>query len=580
MNQPRRSATLRKALVIALCLLPAIAAFHMMSAHWVPVPYWDEWDSPGQQLAAYYRGTLRFADLFSQHNESRSFFPRLLYLAIYLPAGWDVRFGMALTFALVCAASAGLCQILRRTNPSSGAVPFVFAAMNFLLFSPRQYENFLHAVMIEAFAPACALIFALRMNLADRSLKGKTLVNAALAFIATYTFANGMLLWLLAFPLETTRVRDARTRISWRTLYISIAVVSLVGYFISYRHPPLSPPFVSPIAQLPALLNFFLVWIGSLFSSGAPALCGAVVLLLFLGLAAAALSQIRQTGAWRAHYPWLVLGCYTLISGCVVAVGRLGFAYSMAGDVRYTASTALLYIAVAGLGFSLYTQAKPRPFRTRITISAVIVSFVVLGSLWAITFKKERCLLRIVTAARQHALLVMRWSEAVPQNPEIALLSPYPVGDVVSTIRALAENDALRPRLVNQKLARAINERPATEAASAGNLDGARFESDGQLTFQGWARVPDQERPADCVVLGVETSDGLWKPFCVFETGGNRPDVARHFGHAALGHSGFSGRVEATNLPAGDLTLKAWAIDLKNERAFPIANAVSLHLQR
>jgi hypothetical protein len=579
-KQPRWSATLKKALIIALCLLPPIAAFYMMCTHWVPVPYWDEWDSPGQQLAAYYRGTLRFADLFSQHNESRSFFPRLLYLALYLPAGWDVRFGMALTFALVCAGSAGLHQMLRRTNPSSSAALIVFAAMNFLLFSPRQYENFLHAVMIEAFAPVCALIFALRMNLSDRSLKAKTLVNAALAFIGTYTFANGMLLWLLAFPLETTRVRDARTRILWRTLYVLIAAASVVGYFISYRHPPLSPPFVSPIAKLPALLHFFLVWIGSLFSFGAPTICGAVVLLLFLGLAAAAILQTRRTGAWRAHYPWLVLGSYTVISGCVVALGRLGFEYSMAGDVRYTASTVFLYIAVVGLGFSVSAQAKSRPRATRLALSAAFIAAVVMASFWATTFKKERRLLRTITAARQHCLLVFRWSEAIPRNPEIALLSPYPVEDVLGTIRTLAGNDALRPRLVSQKLADAINERPKTDTAPAGNLDAAKLESTGRLAFQGWARVPDQERPADCVVLGVETSDGVWKPLCVFETGGNRPDVAQHFGQPALDRSGFAGRVEATNLPAGDITLKAWAIDLQNERTFPIANAVSLQLPR
>ena len=580
MNQPRWPVSLRKALILALCVLPAISAFYMMCMHWVPVPYWDEWDSPGKQLAAYYQGTLRLADLFSQHNESRSLFPRLLYLSIYLPAGWDVRYGMAVTFALVCAGSAGLCQILRRTNPSSGAVPLVFAVLNFLLFSPRQYENFLHGVMIEAFAPACALIFALLMNLSDRSLKTKTLVNAALAFIATYTFANGMLLWLLAFPLETTRARDARTRICWRMVYGLIAAASLVGYFISYRHPPLSPPLVSPIAQLPALLHFFLVWLGSLFSVGAPALCGAIVLLLFLGLAIAAILQVRQTGAWRAHYPWLVLGCYTLISGCVVAIGRLGFEYSMAGDMRYTASTAFLYIAVVGLGLSVYAQGKPRPLTTRFALSAAIVSIVVFGAFWAITFNKERHLLRILTAARQHSLLVLRWSEAIPQNPEIALLSPYPVEDVVGTIRTLAEHDALRPRLVSQKLAGAVNERPNTDAAAAGNLDAARLEAPGYLAFQGWARVPDQDRPADCIVLGFEASDGVWKPFCVVETGGMRPDVARHFGHAGLRRAGFSGRVDGTNLPRGDITLKAWAIDLHNDGAFPIANAVSLQLQR
>jgi hypothetical protein len=550
----------------------------MMCAHWVPMPYWDEWDSPGQQLAAYYRGTLGLAELFSQHNESRSFFPRLLYLALYLPAGWDVRIGMAVTFALVCAGSVGLYRILRETDPSSGAVLLVFAVMNFLLFSPRQYENFLHAVMIEAFAPVCALIFALLINLSDRSLKAKTLANSALAFVATYTFANGMLLWLLAFPLETTRARDSRTRIFWRMAFVLIAAASLVGYFISYRHPPLSPPFVSPFAQLPALLHFYLVWLGSLFSAGAPALCGAVVLLLFLGLALAAISQIRRTGAWRMHYPWLVLGCYTLISGCVVAVGRLGFSYSMAGDVRYTASTVFLYIAIVGLGFSVAAHAKSPPKVRRIAIPAAIVALLLLGALWAITFKKERTLLRTLTAARQHCLLVLRWSEAIPQNPEMALLSPYPARDVLTTIRALVENDALRPRLVSQKLAGAVKARPNTDAGSAGNLDAARLESAGQLAFQGWARVPDQDRPADCVVLGFETVETIWKPFCVAETGGNRPDVAQHFGPAALDRAGFSGRVDATHLPHGDLTLKAWAIDLRNERVFPIAGAVSLQV--
>lgn len=563
-------------LLIAVCVLPALGAFYMMCAHWVPVPYWDEWDTPGQQLAAYYRGTLGLADLFSQHNESRNFFPRLFYLAIYLPAGWDMRIGMAFSFALVSAGSAGLYRILRRTNPSSGAVVLAFAAMNFLLFSPRQYENFLHAIMIEEFAPACALVFALLINLSDRSLKAKTLGNAALAFVATYTFANGMLLWLLAFPLETRRANGARARIAWRIAYVLIAAAAVVGYFISYRHPPLSPPFVSPFAQLPAFLHFFLVWLGSLFSIGAPALCGAVVLLLFLGLAALAISQMRRTGEWRMHYPWLVLGSYTLISGCVVAVGRLGFNYSMAGDVRYTAFTAFLYIAVVGLGFSVFTHAKSRPLMRRIAIPAAIVALMVLGTLWAITFKKERSILQTLTAARQHCLLVLRWSEAIPRNPEITLLSPYPVEDMLSTIRILAANDALRPRLVGPKLIHAVNERPKADAASAGNLDAATFESANRLTFQGWASVPDQNRPADCVVLGFETSDGAWEPFCVVETGGTRPDVARHFGIDALRGAGFSGRVAATNLPPGDLTLKARAVDAQNERAFPVANAVSL----
>jgi hypothetical protein len=124
-------------------------------------------------------------------------------------------------------------------------------------------------------------------------------------------------------------------------------------------------------------------------------------------------------------------------------------------------------------------------------------------------------------------------------------------------------------------LASAVKDRPNAEAASTGVLDEATIESANQLVFQGWAFVPDQNRPADCIIVGFETPDGAWNPFCVVGTGRSRPDVARHFGHAALERAGFSGRVEATSLPHGEIILKAWGIDLQNERAFPIAGAVS-----
>ena len=245
----------------------------------------------------------------------------------------------------------------------------------------------------------------------------------------------------------------------------------------------------------------------------------------------------------------------------------------MAGDVRYTVTTAFFYIAVAGLGFSVCAQAKPRALTPRIAAPAAIVSIVILLSFWLTTFKKERRFLPTFTAVRQHSLLVLRWSEAIPQNPEIALLSPYPLADVVAIIRTLAEHDALRPRLVSQKLAAAVSARPNTAGASAGTLEAAKFEA-GELSFHGWARVPDQDRPADCVVLGFEV-DGEWKPFCVVETGGNRPD-AQQLGSAALKRAGFSGGIRSTNFPRGEIILKAWAVDLQNQRTFPIAGEASV----
>lgn len=577
MNQVR----LKRILVFTLWSLPAICAFYVMWTHWVPVPFWDEWDTPGAQLASYYRGTLTFAELCSQHNEHRLLFPRLVWLPLAIVAGWDVRHAMVLTFCFVCLGSVGLYQLLRSANGTPAGRALVFGLMSLVLFSPRQYETLLVGAQGQTFVPSFMLVLALLVNLSGKSLPTKTIINAAIAHIGTYSFGNGMLVWLLAFPLDTRSAElPARHRILWRAVYILLAGLSVASYFISYRHPSSTPPIVSPIAQLPAFLRFVLVWIGSLFNVGAPTIFGAIVLLIFCGLAAVAIWQMRRRGGWQSHYPWLILGCYALISGCVAAMARLGFDYSMAGDARYTAFSAFFYVAVLGLGCSVYAETKPRALGKRVALAGAVVSLVIILTLWAITFKKERALLGIFKPAWEHSLLVMRWSEAIPQNPEIALLTPDPPRETIATIRTLAENDALRPRLVSQRLASAIKERPNTDATPAGTLDEARLETTGHLAFQGWARLPDQDRPADCVVVGFETAEDGWKPFCVFETGGNRPDVARHFGSNGLTRAGFSGRVAAASLPPGDITIKAWAIDLQSEHAFPLGGPAKLQHRR
>jgi hypothetical protein len=571
-------------LIVVLWSLPALCAFYIMCTHWVAVPFWDEWDTPGGQLASYYRGTLNFAELFSQHNEHRLLFPRLVWLPMAILAGWDVRHEMLLTFCFVCLGSIGLYKLLGSSGGSATGRALVFGLMNLLLFSPRQYETFLVGAQGQTFVPTFALVFALLMNLSQRSLPTKTIVNAALALISTYSFGNGMLVWLLAFPLDTQSTTDlpanpSRGRIFWHAVYLLIAAVSVAAYFISYRHPPLSPPVVSPIVQSSAFVRFVVVWIGSLFSVNAPATCGAVLFFLFGGLTTAAVRQMRRTGAWQAFYPWLALAGFTLVSAAIAAIARLGFDHSMAGDSRYTAFSAFFYIALLGLGWSVYAQTKESQLKTRIIFPVVVVLFLLILALWAVTFKTERRLLRSDYEARKHTQLIVQWIDAIPQNPEIAFSSPYSPDETIDTIRTVAAHDALRPQLVTHALASTVNELPKAINASAGALEQATLDGSGHLFCKGWARVPDQNRPADCVVLGFETDDGHWQPFCVTETGEKRPNVAEKSGSELLAHTGFSRTIDAKSLQRGGMTVRAWAIDLQNERAFPMAGAIRLQGQ-
>jgi len=565
MKPPRALFVFPRIIVVACWLLPVICAVYVVVKYAVPGPFWDEWETPGAQIASYYRGTLTFAELCGQHNEHRLLFPRLILLPLAILFGWDVRHGTAFTLGLLCLGSAGLYRLLRHSGGTEPGRAVIFGLINLILFSPRQYETLLVGAQGQTFMPTFALVLALLVNLSGRSLAAKTVANVVLAHISTYSFGNGMLVWLLAWPLETRSASNRSQipgRIFWRALYGICAAISIGSYFISYQHPPLSPAIVSPTAETVAFLRFILIWIGSLFSVGAPFVIGSAVLLLFLLLAGAAIRQMLRDRSWRPYYPWLALGLFSLISACLAAVTRLGFSWSMAGDARYAAFSAFLYIAVLGLGFSVYNHGQNRVLATRTATPVAVVCVVLFLTLWIITFRKESRFLRDWARIRNHSLLVLRWAEAIPQNPEIASLSPYP--ETPGLIHILSEHDAFRPRLISKKLAAVANERSSSDREFAGRLEQTTPDASGQVLLKGYVRWPGQGRTADCVVLGFETASDAWKPFCVVETSASDQ---------------FSHTIDTRNLPPDAIRLHARVIDLERERALPLAGAITLNQQ-
>jgi hypothetical protein len=554
---------LRKATFAVLGILPILLALFVVWKHSVPLPFWDEWNTPGAQLASWYRGTLTFGELWSQHNESRKLIPRLIYLPLFRLAGWNVQIALVLTLGAIGLVSAGFYQLARRTIRSATAAALAFIVMNLFLFSPRQYENLLNDLQWETFSPGLAIIFALIVNLSRRSLAWKTVCNATLALVATYIFANGMLVWLLAFPLATDDREGYRARLFWRVGYIFVGALSIGLYFNGYQHPTLSPPTASIIGDGPALIHFVLIWFGSVFHVGNPTIAGGIVVVSFVFLAIIALGLIIQGRQWKPHYPWLILGAYVVISGAIAAVARLGFTFSIATSPHYTVFTVTLYIALTGLAFTVFEELNLQPKFRRAGALLGAVAALLLLALWASTFTAERRRLKKYTEFRNHLLLVLRWAEALPQNPELAWLSPYP--ETAQTIHTLAEHDAFRPRLVSKTFAQAVNVSPTGSSDDVGVLEQATPDGTGRLWVKGWARLPDKNRPADCVVVGWQTSTG-WQSRWVVETN-------QHSLGAAAGR--FSAPIIAS-IPASGATIRAWAIDLQHERAYALGGAINL----
>jgi hypothetical protein len=518
--------------------------------------------------------------MFSQHNESRLFFSRLLYFALAQFGGWDVRKEIRVVFFGVCALCLLLFHLLRRTPGATPVSTLVgWSLMTWLCFAPVQVPNFLYGIEIETFVPGFAVLAAAAVNLSRFSFRAKTLLNTVLAFVATYTFANGMLLWALAWPLSSPNESLGRAKRWWLAFYALLGAISVGVYFIGYHHPPGHPPFVSLVARFRDLAHYLVLWSGNYFASDVanPFLLGVCALILFCFASAYALWTGWRRGDWRTFYPWLLLGAFACATAIITALGRLGFGVEQALDNRYVAFSRFFYIALCGLCFAIYVgrveQAPPVP-RTLLLTNAAW-GLVLFALLWAYSWKKFSPFPEEFRKTRTHLLQALRWVGPIPDNPDLALILPQ---TEVLRERALflEKEGVLRLRFVHGALAAAVHRAPRAADDVHGELELAQFEPDGTLRVKGWAWLPEQDRRADCVVIGAENSNGNFKPLSVLSAEMKRRDLQGRIGTRQPVRAGFHWAVKTTNLPPETVCISGWAIDERAQKAWPLGRSLQL----
>ena len=319
------------------------------------LPYWDEWFSPGTLFLSYAKGTLSFSDFFYQHNEARRAFPYLVYITLAKIHGWDVRDGMVISLLEAAAICGLLFWLFLRTEGATAITALIALTLtSFLVFSPVQYDNFLSGILFELFIPGLATILIALVNLSRLRFGIKTTINAIVALVATYTFANGMLLWILGVPLPAARESiSKRTRLLWYLIFALVGAAAISAYFLGCKPPPSHPPFRFDILQL---AHYTILWVRGYFNSApvSPFAIEIIVLSLWLVASANAIMLISRGAAWRHFYPWFLISVYALSSGLITAFGRVGFGVEQALSSRYAIFSLFIYLGLLGTTFALY----------------------------------------------------------------------------------------------------------------------------------------------------------------------------------------------------------------------------------
>jgi hypothetical protein len=569
----------RKIIGIALMLIalvPFILAVVGTLRHWVALPYWDEWFSPGTLLLSYAKGTLSFSDFFYQHNESRKAFPYLLYITLAKIHGWDVRDGMVISLLEAAVICGLLFWLFIRTKGATATTAVVALTLtSFLVFSPVQYDNFLSGLLFELFIPGLATILIALVNLSGLRFGIKTTINAVVALVATYTFANGMLLWILGVPLPAAREPvSRRTRLLWYLIFALVGAAAISAYFIDYKPPPSHPPFGFGILQL---AHYMILWVGGYFNSGpvSPFTVGIIVLSLWIVASANAIMLISRGVEWRRFYPWFLISVYALSSGLITAIGRVGFGVEQALSSRYAIFSLFIYLGLLGTTFAVYCyeQEGARPRRRQWIIGATIAVIALAVPTWTSCFHAGQK--SVVRIARQNSglLCALEWMDVFPTNPDLKLILPYP--NVLRTrAHVLADAGLLRFHFVSPRFLNQLKGAGSSTDLSHGRLEPADVREN-SLIASGW--IWSSTKGSDCVLIALRKPTGQLEVLSVVTPVIARPDVERQYGTEKMKAIGFWSRAPIPSLAQG--VIEAWAVDTAAETASPLAGAqrVSFH---
>jgi hypothetical protein len=553
-----------------LALVPAaFIAFAIW--HWgVNVPFWDEWDLSTIFLKQA-DGNLSLAALADFHNESRPLFPRLAFLLIGKLAHWNFKAFMAVTFVLACAVAYMLHRLRAKSFPTDSLrSAFLLLLTNLLLFSPVQSEMWLWGFLAALLVPAACLVSGFLILDSPNQPCLRLTACMALAFIATFSFTNGLLCWALLLPgimAQRTSTRRWLRVAMWLCAFILTALVFFHHPPGSLNEHPLSEKIMQPIREPGPTLRYFLIFLSGPF---APAINSDEVNCTLIGLALFVSFLLSVRYAWRFRnapgllhtlLPWLMLGSYAILSAALAATGRASeFAASQALSPRYSAFAIWLPISLAHIGFlaapHLKSQIRIPAFRAAISsaVSFLVASILLLHCLAIIP---SLGVFRGTNLNRRQARAILYFLHLVPPRDAAARVL-YPKTE---RLKSLAD-DLDAHGFFHPPLFRDTAYYRARSELQRGEIESVQQLPNKSYLINCWALSSTHESEADIVVFTCESTNVPQTVFALSDQRVERPDLVRKFQYDLYSFCGWQTTCRPGDLPGtGPLLIRAWPFD-------------------
>jgi len=475
---------------------------------------------------------------------------------------------------------------------------WVLFAASVLLFSPLGVANFLWGFQVGFLLPLACVTTCI-WTAASVRYPFNFLVAIILCTISTFSIASGFTSWLLTTPvLLLANARSPSSR-KWWTIWVFLFSLELLLYFWDYEQPPNHPPIWWFLAHPITAIEYILLFFGGPFSYGAnlpsnPVGLGTGTLLLLILLIAGFYiwRQRSDRSLLGDALPWLVLAMVTVTSAVLMMIGRAGFGPGQARASRYVPFAAMLPIALVALiplvhahwSGSASTRARFVAKGLLAASFAVLIFFTCSGFLAGLPFWPMN------RQQRGYGKALVSFINVVPETDLLAKsVFPNPAR-VKEAANALNRIGYLRPPLFRSNQIRSqtkFGNESLGNVANGTNGDAAfgafQFNEDASRSIEadGWAFLPDEQRPADAVLITIDNAAARGKPeICAIAQVGDPHQLARLravWDSSAL-PSTWNCRFPRARLPQGQhYYLEAWAFNVETLQAYRLqGNALFL----
>lgn len=563
-----------RTIIFGASALPVLFLILLVHRYAVPIPALDDWEM-APLIAKAHSGGLSFSDIFAQQQESRTLFPKLIFILFALGRSWDPRVEMMFSILICSLTALGIYLLLRRSALSAIAIGVALFLGVLLIFSPAQQELWLLASGFPSFVPALCIVWGIVVVRSNFSVRTKFLLCLALAIFSSFTLANGLLAWGLTFPILFFTQRPPAWK-RWLAAWAGACAVCAALYFWDYRKPHDLPPFAAPHSLL-AYVQYLFLFLGSgLARSGnenplfAATTVGAVLLLFYLSALVFAFLRRRDREFLKAVFPWLAMGFYSIGSGCLAALGRIDWGVAQALESRYVAFS--LYLTVAVIALVAIGAGKVRKSTTR--SGACLGLFTVVVLLGAIYLTMDfLCaaasipLFRLRSAAGRLGHGAVLFSQVIDTSEVIRNVNYPRAHFVVQNADRLDRLHLLRTPLLRTNVINALRHTDVDDEMAAGWFDGLTTSNENRTTAWGWAALTGKGRSADCVVLAYGNEKGEWIAFALSSAVESRADVVLRLQDPEQQWSGWRASFPRNAVPSG-AQISAWAVDAKDAKLY------------